>query len=393
MDLFRARGPRWKPGIKRRYARYEDGATDLTHMVRVLALVSTDWLHITHALFRKKLESIRCAEMELSQNAEVMEGYACIEAIMRSFCFSWKILNGCGYRLAEAERVISMRHEAEAMTETLQLRENKLALQKEVGRLKASTRPAQILLATTVVNCSGNITTTISRLPTELIAQIISHALHDAHPDYLIGPPPTHRRGGCDECKTLEEYYETHPRWQWETNNDIFDSRHPRVESPFPWEPQVRYHDGAYAIAGVARNLATVNTHWLQITYRLCKGFFSTIYAKQRNFWHDPYCARDREDHETLLPSFWYELKILNECQAKLAEAARMVSERAGEEFRSELEAAERVSAKLRDANATLQGEKEAMAMKLEELQERVKLLTRFATRSLAKRKFGDISD
>lgn len=51
------------------------------------------------------------------------------EALLRAFWFKWKILNACGYALAEVERMVSMRHEEN-------LRKANVALYKHLQELE-----------------------------------------------------------------------------------------------------------------------------------------------------------------------------------------------------------------------------------------------------------------
>jgi hypothetical protein len=79
-----------------------------------------------------------------------------------------------------------------------------------------------------------------------------------------------------------------------------------------------------------------------EISFRQCKVFFAAIYDRQRVFY---YTADElNRDHQiTLMPPFWYELKILDECRANLAQAALLVTARRSEELAGRLRAAAKI--------------------------------------------------
>lgn len=108
--------------------RYSDGAVALASAAKALALVSTDWLQMTHAIYICKLREIRVMERAFWRKKRRNWHYTDEEAVVRAFSFQWEKLHECGYSLAEAELKVALRREESALRREENLRQANHAL-------------------------------------------------------------------------------------------------------------------------------------------------------------------------------------------------------------------------------------------------------------------------
>lgn len=116
---------------------YEDGAFELTSAVKSLALVSTDWLQLTHMVYSRKLSDIKVTErafFEKETNFQDARDYGIVQS---AFWAEWNVLNACGYGLANAEQKVRQRHEQERTDEQGAAFKAAQSLEIENARLKA----------------------------------------------------------------------------------------------------------------------------------------------------------------------------------------------------------------------------------------------------------------